>query len=62
MYLPSSRVQEQAPTLGGAIAYLKEQARTLRERMEDTAKLAGFLESFEQTPLEEIEEVRFGRR
>ena len=58
VWLPSSKVQDSAPTLGGGIAYLRDLTRTLQARMEDTAKLANFLESFEQTPLEEIEEVR----
>lgn len=47
-----------APTLGSAGAYLRDTSKVLAYRLSDATKLAGFLDNFEATPLEEIEEVR----
>lgn len=46
-----------APSLGSAGAFLHDTARRLSTRLADVTKLTDFLENFESTPLEEIEEV-----
>ncbi|GAA5875841.1 hypothetical protein JCM16303_004016 [Sporobolomyces ruberrimus] len=58
--LPSTRIGEHASAgqnLGSALAFLRDTAQMLEERLADSANLAEMVENFDSRPLDEIEEV-----